>query len=246
MMLNKKIIIVFIVFLAILSIMQFTVPNIIGFDGYYHIKAADIIKKDGFIKEFPWAKYTILSENYADIQLLFRLFLIPFTFFGLNLGAKIASVVFAAIAFTIFCWFLAQNKIRYAFFWTLLYLFTSEFLMYRFMLPRQMPLVISLIILTLHFLQKKRYLFLGITAFASVLLHSSFVFQILIILIFIVLERVFIRKIDYKLILYPFIGLITALLFNPYFPNNISFLYTQVFKVNLVANLFNVEWKPWV
>src|SRR3989338_4676762 len=245
MMLNKKIIIVFIVFLAILSIMQFTVPNIIGFDGYYHIKAADIIKKDGFIKEFPWAKYTILSENYADIQLLFRLFLIPFTFFGLNLGAKIASVMFAAIAFTIFCWFLAQNKIKYPFFWTLLYLFTSEFLMYRFMLPRQMPLVIALLILTIYFLQKKKYLLLALTTFASVLLHSSFVFQILLIILYLILERIFVKKFDYKLILYPFIGIIAAMIFNPYFPNNISFLYTQISRVNLIANLFNVEWKPW-
>ena len=241
----KKVLLVLIVFITILAIMQFTVPNIIGFDGHYHIKAADIIKKEGFIKEFPWAKYTLLSDNYADIQLLFRLLLIPFTFFGLNLGAKLASILFAAIAFSIFYWFLTQNKIRYAFFWTLLYLFTSEFLMYRFMLPRQMPLVIALIILTLHFLQKKRYLFLGVTAFAFVLLHSSFVFQILLIILYLILEKIFIKKIDYKLILYPFIGLIAALVINPYFPNNISLLYTQIFKVNLIANLFNVEWNPW-
>jgi len=242
---TKKVLLVFIAFIIILSIMQFTVPNIIGFDGYYHIKAADIIKKEGFIKEFPWAKYTLLSDNYADIQLLFRLLLMPFTFFGLNLGAKIASVLFSAIAFGVFYWFLTQNKIRYAFFWTLLYLFTSEFLMYRFMLPRQMPLVAALLILTVYFLQKKKYLLLALTTSASVLLHSSFVFQILLISLYLILEKIFIKKIDYKLILYPFIGLVIALLFNPYFPNNISFLYTQIFKVNLIANLFNVEWKPW-
>src|SRR3989338_6199758 len=196
--------------------MQFTSPNIIGFDGHYHIKAADIIKNEGFIKEFPWAKYTILSDNYADIQLLFRLLLIPFTLLGLNLGAKLASILFAAVAFTVFYWFLTKNKIKYSFFWTLLYLFTSEFLMYRFMLPRQMPLVIALLIMTIHFLQKKKYLFLGMTTFASVLLHSSFVFQILLIISYLILEKIFIRKIDYKLILYPLTGLITALLFNPY------------------------------
>ncbi|MBI2523530.1 hypothetical protein HYW19_04000 [Candidatus Woesearchaeota archaeon] len=242
---TKKALLVFIAFITILAIMQFTVPNIIGFDGYYHIKAADIIKNNGFVKEFPWAKHTILSDNYADIQLLFRLLLMPFTFFGLNLGAKIASVLFSAISLGVFYWFLTQNKIRYAFLWTLLYLFTSEFLMYRFMLPRQMPLVIALLILTVYFLQKKKYLFLALTTFAFVLLHGSFIFQILIIVLYLVLEKIFIKKIDYKLILYPFIGLIIALLFNPYFPNNILFLYTQIFKVNLVANLFNVEWKPW-
>ncbi len=225
--------------------MQFTVPNIIGFDGYYHIKTADIIKKQGFIKEFPWAKHTILSDNYADIQLLFRILLIPFTFFDLELGAKIASVIFAALAFTVFYWFLIENKIKYAFFWSLLYLFTAESLMYRFLLPRQMPLVIALLTLTIYFLQRKKYLFLGITSLVFVLLHSSFVFQILLILIYFILEKIFSKKFDYRSLLYPFVGLILGIITNPYFPSNIYLLYTQIFQVNLLANLFNVEWKPW-
>jgi hypothetical protein len=201
-MLSRRLIAVSILFLVILGIMQFTVPNIIGFDGYYHIKAADIVKKQGFIKEFPWAKHTILSDNYADIQILFRILLIPFTFFDLNFGAKIASVIFSAAAFIIFYWFLDKNKIKYPFFWSLLYLFTSESLMYRFMLPRQMPLVIALLILTIYFLQRKKYLFLGITSLAFALLHSSFVFQLLIILFYFVLEKTFSKRFDYKILLY--------------------------------------------
>lgn len=256
---TKKIIIAFIVFIVIFSIMQFTVPNIIGFDGYYHIKTADIIKQEGFIKEFPWAKHTIFSNNYADIQILFRILLIPFTFFDLNFGAKIASILFSTIAFVIFYWFLTQNKIKYAFFWSLLYLFTSANLMNRFLLPRQMPLVIALLILTIYFLQRKKYLFLGITSLIFVLLHSSFVFQLILILLYFILEKIFSKKFDYpslgyrkklsfseyKILLYPFIGIILGLTINPYFPNNIFMLYTQIFKVNLVGNLFNVEWKSW-
>ena len=244
-MLNKKIIIVFIVFFVIFGIMQFTVPNIIGFDGYYHIKVADIIKEQGFIDEFPWAKHTILSNNYADIQILFRIILIPFTFFGLESGAKIASIIFAAIAFIIFYWFLTENKIKYPFFWTLLYLFTAESLMYRFLLPRQMPLVIALLILTIYFLQRKKYLFLGLTSLVFVLLHSSFVFQLILILLYFILEKIFSKKFDFKILLYPFTGIILGLVINPYFPNNIYLLYIQIFKVNLIANLYNVEWKAW-
>jgi len=242
---KNKIIIASIVFLIIFSIMQFTVPNIIGFDGYYHIKTADIIKQEGFIQEFPWAKHTILSDSYADIQVLFRVLLIPFTFLGLELGAKISSIIFSTFSFIIFYWFLTQNKIKYAFFWTLLYLFTSAHLMNRFLLPRQMPLVIALLILTIYFLQRKKYLFLGITSLIFVLLHSSFIFQLVLILLYIILEKIFSKKFDYKILLYPFIGVILGLVINPYFPNNISMLYTQLFQVNLVANLFNVEWKPW-
>ncbi|MBN4049153.1 hypothetical protein JYT91_00900 [archaeon AH-315-M20] len=242
---NKRIIFVFIIFLIILSLMQFTVPNIIGFDGYSNIKAAEVIKKQGFVKEFPWIVHTILSENYADIQILFRIVLIPFTFFDLELGAKIATILFATIAFVVFYWFLIENKIKYAFFWTLLYLFTSESLMYRFMLPRQMPLIIALLILTIYFLQRKKYLFLGITSLIFVLLHSSFIFQILIIILYFILEKIFSKKFNYKILLYSSSGIILGLVINPYFPNNIFMLYTQIFEVNLIANLFNVEWKPW-
>ena len=149
---NKKIILVFFVFLVILAIMQFTVQQIVGFDGYLYIKTADIIKQEGFIKEFPWAENTILADNYADNHMLFRVLLIPFTFFGLELGAKLASVFFGAICFTVFYWFLIENKIKFAFFWSLAYLFTAESLMYRFLLTREMPLAIALLVLTIYFL----------------------------------------------------------------------------------------------
>ncbi|MCH8003930.1 MAG: hypothetical protein IH934_04850 [Nanoarchaeota archaeon] len=59
------------------------------------------------------------------------------------------------------------------------------------------------------------------------------------------LKKLFSNKFEYKILLYPFIGIFLGLVINPYFPNNISLLYTQIFKVNLIANLFNVEWKPW-
>ena len=225
--------------------MQFTVPNIIGFDGYYHIKTADIIKKEGFIKEFPWARNIIFSDNYADIQILFRILLMPFTFLGLELGAKIASILFAALCFIVFYWFLIENKIKYAFFWSLLYLFAAESLMYRFLLARQMPIAIALLILTIYFLQKRKYLFLSIASFVFVLFYSGFVIQLFMILLYLILEKIFSKKFDYKILLYSFIGVVLGLIINPYFPNNISMLYTQIFKVNLIANLYNVEWKPW-
>src|SRR3989338_11092537 len=110
----KNIALAFAIFLLIFTIAQFMSPNIIGFDGYYHIKAANIVRENGFVKEFPWAKYTILSENYADIQFLFRLLQMPFiAFFGLTLGAKISAALFAALAFTLFYWLLRKGQIKF-------------------------------------------------------------------------------------------------------------------------------------
>ena len=241
----KKIALVFFMFLVILAIMQFTVQQIIGFDGYLHIKSADIIKQEGFIQEFPWAENTILASEYADIQILFRVLLIPFTFFGLELGAKIAAVFFGAICFTVFYWFLIENKIKFAFFWSLLYLFTAESLMYRFLLTREMPLAIALLILTIYFLEKKKYFFLGLSSFAFVLFYSGFVFQFFIIFLYLILTLFFSKKFDHKILLYSFIGFFLGLVVHPNFPNNVFMLHTQIFKVNLIANLHNAEWKAW-
>lgn len=242
---TKKILLVFILFSVILSIMQFTVPSIIGFDGYLNIKVAEIIRDEGLLTEFPYVENIILNDDYSDIQILFRIFLIPFTFLGLTLGAKIFTILMGAVCFTVFYWFLYKNKIRYPLFFSLFYLFSAETLMYRFMLPRQMPLLITFLILTLYFLQKRRYIALGIVSYIYVLIHSGFVIQLFLISAYFVIDRVFSKKFDYKLIFYGFIGSVLGIILNPYFPGNISLLYTQIFEVNLLSNLFNVEWKPW-
>ena len=79
---NKKVLSIFFLFFIIFYILQFRVPEIIGYDGYMHIKIAELTK-EGIIKEFPWTTESILKDNYSDHQFLYRILLIPFTFFGL-------------------------------------------------------------------------------------------------------------------------------------------------------------------
>lgn len=242
---NKSIFLVFLLFLIIISIMQFRVKEIIGFDGWLHIKMADIIKEDGFIKEFPYTTESILAENYADLQLLFRVLLIPFTYLGLIYGAKIASILFSALCFTFFYWYLKKNNINYPLFWTLLYAISSIDLMYRFLLPRAMPLAILSLILTFYFIDKKMYKSLLITSLLFTWLYHGFIFQLFVIVVYFIIDSMIYKKADLRLLLYPFIGILLALIINPYFPNNTNLLYTQIFKVNLIGNLYNAEWKPW-
>lgn len=242
---NKSIFLVFLLFLVIISIMQFRVKEIVGFDGWLHIKMADIIKEKGFIKEFPYTTESILAKNYADTQLLFRVLLIPFTFLGLIPGAKIASILFASLCFTFFYWYLKKNNINYPLFWTSLYAVSSVDLMYRFLETRAMPLAILSLILTFYFIDKKMYKSLLLTSLLFTWLYAGFIFQLAIITIYFILELIIHKKPDLKLLLYPVIGILIALVLNPYFPSNISFLYTQIFKVNLAGNLYNAEWKPW-
>jgi hypothetical protein len=242
---NKHLFLVFILFLTMISIMQFTVPEIIGYDGWLHIKSADLIRNNGFTKQFPYTTESILSQNYADTQFLFRVLLIPFTWLGLINGAKLASILFATLAFTFFYWYLKKNSINYPLFWTTIYAISSVNLMYRFLLPRAMPLAIISLILTLYFIDKKMYKSLLITSLLFTWLYHGFIIQLLIITIYLIINSIINKRLDLKLILYPLAGIALAIIINPYFPNNIQLLYTQIFKVNLLGNLYNVEWKPW-
>jgi len=220
------------------------VPEIIGFDGWLHIKMADLIRHEGFINPAPYS--TILVDTYADNQLGFRILLIPFTFLGLIHGAKIASILFASAAFTIFYWYLRKNNsINYPFFWTAAYAFASYDLLYRFLEPRAMPLAILSLVLTLFFIEKRMYKSIFILSLLFGWLYYGFVFQLFIISVFLAIDYLKKRKLDINLILYPIAGIALSIVINPYFPASISHLYTQLFQVNLVSNLYNAEWKSW-
>lgn len=241
---NKSLFIVFILFLIIISIMQFSVKEIIGFDGWLHIKTADIIKNQGFIKEFPYTTESILNQNYSDLQLGFRILLIPFTY-NLIHGAKMASILFAALCFTFFYWYLKKNNISYPLFWTSLYSIISVNLMYRFLLPRAMPLAILSLILTFYFIDEKMYKSLLVTSLLFTWIYHGFIFQLLVIAVYFTINLLIYKKLDLKIIAYPLTGTLIALIINPYFPNNLSLLFTQFFKVNLIGNVYNMEWRPW-
>jgi len=242
---NKSLFLVFLLFLIITSIMQFRIAEIIGYDGYFHIKMAEITKTQGFIKEFPYTTESILADSYANLHLLFHIILIPFTYFGLMLGAKLASILFSSLCFTFFYWYLKKNKISFPLFWTSLYAIASVGLMYRFLEPRQMPLAILLLVLTLYFIDEKMYKSLLLTSLLFTWLYSGFVFQLLVIILYFLINLLINKKLDFKLLIFPAMGILLALITNPYFPANLSLLYTQLFKVNLLGNLYNAEWKPW-
>jgi hypothetical protein len=79
---------------------QFSTPNLVGNDGYYHIKMAEIMRLDGLKPAFPWLPLTILNPaEFSDHHFLFHVLMIPFTFGNLIIGAKWASIIFAAAAF---------------------------------------------------------------------------------------------------------------------------------------------------
>ena len=51
----------FTVFILGLGLIQFATPNLVGNDGYYHIKMAYILRTEGLKPAFDWLPLTVLN-----------------------------------------------------------------------------------------------------------------------------------------------------------------------------------------
>ena len=62
---------------AYLGHLQFQTPWIPGYDGYYHIKFAQLLPSIGFSGEFPWAEQSLWARSFADKEFLFHVLVSP-------------------------------------------------------------------------------------------------------------------------------------------------------------------------
>ena len=110
---------------AYLGHLQFLTPYITETDGYYHMKMAYLVRTTGVLREFPWASFSMWSEQFYDKDFGYHLLLSLFAGGDLVLGAKVGAVVFGTVFFVSF--FLVQrlSGIRHAWVWTLLLLVGS-------------------------------------------------------------------------------------------------------------------------
>jgi hypothetical protein len=131
--------------------LEFQFPDLFGYDGYYHIKIARFYGNGEvsiFGGDFHWAHYSSYGKLRHDWQLGYHLALIPFTWFGLLLGAKLSVVAFAALLVCVVFSILRIEKIPGAFWIALLFMVASTHNVWRIHLPRPTTLFLSSYLLT--------------------------------------------------------------------------------------------------
>lgn len=127
----------FVVFIIFLAGVQFSTPNLVDNNGYYHIKMAFLMRSQGLKPDFPWLPLTILNtKEFVDHHFLFHVLLAPFTFGDLRSGAKLAAVVYPALAFLAVWWLLRGQDVPFAPWWALGLLAVSETFIYRTSMSR--------------------------------------------------------------------------------------------------------------
>jgi hypothetical protein len=212
------------IIILVLSLIQFSTPNLVGNDGYYHIKMADLMRTEGLKPYFPWLPLTILNPGeFSDHHFLFHMLMIPFTLGDLILGAKWASIFFASFAFICVWWLLRNQHIPYAGLWTLGLLATSEAFLYRMSMPRAQSLSLAILVLGLNFLLQKKYWYLLPLSFIYVWLYDAFPLIIILAVIYILSQWMIEGDLKFRPLIFVLVGVTFGLLINPYFPDNIIF-----------------------
>jgi hypothetical protein len=221
---------IFLFFFFIFILLQFSFSDLAGVDGYYHIKQAYLIRTKGIsvIRNFSWLEYSVFKNHSSDLWLGYHLILIPFTYFkNLILGMKIATTLFSTFFLFTFYLILTKIKIKYPIFWTMLLLVTSEGFLVRLLYPRGAIFSIFFLILGNYFILKRRYWFLFFLSWLYGLFYPGFFVFIIFILIFILLEILYRKKIDLQLLIFTLSGVCFGLVLRPDFPNNLYALFVQ-------------------
>ena len=241
-------IVLFGLFLILLATIQFATPHLVSIDSYFHIRFAEVMRDEGIRPAFPWLPLTILNEAaYADHHLLYHILLIPFTLGDLRVGAKWASIVFPALAFTAGYGLLRSLYVPFAMFWSLGFLAMSAPFLYRMNMTRVQGASLLLLIAILHVTLTKRYRWLAPLTFLYVWLYDGFVFAIVVVCIYVVLRGLLDHQFDWQPLLYTGLGVVVGNLLNPYFPNNLHFMLDHILTKVTGTTAINVgtEWNPY-
>ena len=160
---------------GVFGVIQSATPNIIGIDGYYHIRVAALIREHGPRLDFPWLQLTILSpERYTDHHFLFHALQAPFTFGDPRTGAKMAAVMFATLGLYISYLFVARSQVRFPVLWAAAMLAASPTFLWRQSMARPQGLFLALMVLATWATLSRRYWLLVPIGWAAVWVFDGF------------------------------------------------------------------------
>lgn len=212
-------------------LVQWTFAPLAEFDAYYHVGMADLYRHEGLVRKFPWMSMSILAERFHDPQLLLHALLLPFVAVGIDplvAGKLVASLTATAWVVT-FHWFLRRLQIDRAGWWSALLLVASSYVVARltFLKSTALFLTLTLFFLEALFAGRRRRLFA--LAWLSVYTYQGFPILLVLGAGWVGLRAlVGEAKLDGRPLLPILGGFACGLVVNPFFPNDLYFLYVEL------------------
>ncbi|HEX8852213.1 MAG TPA: hypothetical protein VF754_01940, partial [Pyrinomonadaceae bacterium] len=148
--------------------LQFSTQSICcgDFDAYYHFRWSRMLWEGMRAGQFPppfeaLPLTTLNPRDYVDHHLLFHIFQIPFTWFSdFRTGAKVGTWLFASLAVFSCYWMVVRYRLRYPLVWLLALLACSTPFLYRMNMGKAMSVSIVLLVVGIHLLFQRKYVWL--------------------------------------------------------------------------------------
>jgi hypothetical protein len=242
--------VLFALFSALFAFVQFGTSALADNDGFYHLRMAALIRQYGLRVPFTWLPLSILNpQAFYDHHLLYHVYLSLFTGGSdqaMLIAAKWASVFMPAAAFVAIWWLLRGQQVRYAAIWALGLFAVSEAFLYRMSMPRAQAASLLVLAVGLHWLLQRKFVWLIPLGFLYVWLYNAFPLLIAIAVVYVVAAFLTERRIEWKAVIYPGVGIVLGLIINPYFPQNIAFIVNHLVpKIGELGVSVGNEWYPY-
>jgi hypothetical protein len=200
-------------------------PATVTIDGYYHIKIAQWIAREGPFVDVSWLPLTVLGDHGPDHHWLWHALLVPFTWFsdlfdGLRWGMLVTA---AAVPAALTAVGLAM-RLPMAPLFALLACTAALIMPGRLLMLRAQNLALILMVLALFALARRRHMLLCGIAFVFMLSYHGAMILVAFVAMHLLLVGVAERRFDYRAPLAVAAGLIAGLVLTPWFPENLDYL----------------------
>jgi len=208
--------------------LQFSFPQLIGSDGFFHIRLAATP-----LREMPWLPHSVFADGWVDHQLLFHLLLWPFSWLlpGIT-AAKAAAATFAALAAFACYRLLVVERAPAPLLYALLPAALSWHFWLRMEMPRTQALSLALLVTALGALSRGQHLRLFVLSWLYAwLYHVSVVLVPLAIchmVIVFFLAPGGLRRLPWRGPAATLGGLVAGLIIHPHSPRTLNYLYQHV------------------
>ncbi len=236
---------------VVLLAVQFTTPSLIGIDGYFHVRYADVIRETGLLNfppPFPWLPLTILGpDRYADHHMLYHLLLVPFTIGDLRIGGKLAAVAGAVAFVATFAWVLRRERIAPLALAVAALGASSPDLLYRLSMTRVQALSLVCLLLGFHLALRGRFVALAVLACVYAWLYDGFALLLIPLGAIVLADLVLERRLRVGIVAAAVVGFTVGLVVNPYHPEYLRFILHHFGDKLVPGETLRVgnEWLPY-
>jgi len=197
-------------------------------DSYYHLAVARAYAEHGLFYRPDWARFSIMHDGFGDKELLFHVLLIPFTRLAdptrggvvalALLGALIAALLAHQAMAAVGRWGLAIPLLVFG---------SAADFMLRAIRLRPELLSLLLILIAIPLASRRRSALLAVVAFLYTLGYTAFQAFLGLCLLFFVYTLWVERRAEWRIAVYPGIGVALGLLLHPHFPANVRVWLVQ-------------------